>query len=94
VNITVTTAGGTSATSSADRFKFVAVPAITTQPGNVTVTAGQSATFQVAASGDGLSYQRQKKVPAARGSTSHDGSLACGRGLIPIRQRVGLACRN
>jgi hypothetical protein len=61
VDIVVTTAGGASATSSVDRFRFVAAPVITTQPSNVTVTAGHGATFKVAASGDGLGYQWQKK---------------------------------
>jgi hypothetical protein len=61
VDITVTTAGGTSATSSADKFQFIAAPIITAQPSNVTVTVGQPATFKVVASGGGLSYHWQKK---------------------------------
>jgi hypothetical protein len=62
VNVTVTTAGGTSATNSADKFTYFAAPKITTQPTSLTVTAGASATFTVVASGDGLSYQWQKLV--------------------------------
>jgi hypothetical protein len=62
VDITVTTAGGTSATSSADRFQFIAAPTITTQPSNLTVTVGQPAAFTVTASGSGLSYHWQKKT--------------------------------
>ena len=65
VDITVTTPGGTSATTTADKFKFLAAPTIITQPANVTVTAGQPATFTVVASGDGLSYQWQKRVGTA-----------------------------
>jgi autotransporter passenger strand-loop-strand repeat protein len=65
VDITVTTAGGTSATSSADKFNYVAKPVITTQPSNLTVTAGQSATFKVIASGTGLKYQWQRFVGGA-----------------------------
>jgi hypothetical protein len=62
VDITVTTPAGTSATAAADQFKFLAAPTITTQPVNVTVPAGQTATFNVVASGDGPSYQWQKLV--------------------------------
>ncbi len=40
----------------------VAAPVITTQPANKTVAAGASATFQVAASGTGLTYQWQYKT--------------------------------
>jgi Bacterial Ig domain/Putative Ig domain/Immunoglobulin domain/Right handed beta helix region len=46
-------------------------PAITTQPANQTVTAGQTATFSVAASGTApLSYQWQKNGTAVSGATS------------------------
>jgi autotransporter passenger strand-loop-strand repeat protein len=62
VDVTVTTPAGTSATGTADTFKFVAAPTITTQPGNVTVAAGQPANFKVVATGEGLSYQWQKLV--------------------------------
>jgi hypothetical protein len=65
VDIRVTTPGGISATSKADRFKFVAAPTISTQPSNVTATAGQSATFKVVASGAGLTYQWQKLISNA-----------------------------
>src|SRR5262249_45887576 len=62
VNITVTTANGTSAVSPSDRFSYVAAPTISTQPASVTVTAGQSASFSVVASGTSLSYQWQKQA--------------------------------
>jgi GLEYA domain-containing protein len=38
-------------------YQLIAVPAITTQPANITVTVGQTAAFTVGASGTGLSYQ-------------------------------------
>jgi autotransporter passenger strand-loop-strand repeat protein len=75
-NITVTTAGGTSATSSADRYKFVGAPAITTQPGNLTVTAGQTATFKVVASGASLTYKWQKLVGGTWVSVSSSNTSA------------------
>src|SRR5262249_53681506 len=62
VDITVTTPAGTSATTAADKFKFVAAPTITTQPVNVTVVAGHPASFKVVATGDGLTYQWQKLI--------------------------------
>jgi Immunoglobulin I-set domain len=46
-------------------------PAITTQPANVTVTTGQTATFSVVASGTApLSYQWQKNAADISGATS------------------------
>jgi outer membrane protein assembly factor BamB len=46
-------------------------PGITTQPSNVTTTAGNTATFNVAASGsDPLSYQWQKNGTAISGATA------------------------
>ena len=46
-------------------------PTITAQPANQTVTAGQTATFAVAASGTApLSYQWQKNAAAISGATS------------------------
>ena len=48
-----------------------AAPTITTQPGNVTVTAGQAATFAVVASGTApLSYQWQKNGGNIAGATA------------------------
>src|SRR2546422_2254966 len=49
----------------------VVPPSITTQPTSQTVTAGQSATFSVAASGTApLSYQWRKNGTAISGATS------------------------
>src|SRR2546428_835492 len=49
----------------------VVPPSITTQPASQTVTAGQSATFSVAASGTApLSYQWRKNGTAINGATS------------------------
>jgi autotransporter passenger strand-loop-strand repeat protein len=62
VDITVTSPSGTSSTGPGDKFKFVAAPIITTQPNNVTVTAGHPANFKVVASGDALSYRWQKLI--------------------------------
>ncbi|MBR3556710.1 MAG: immunoglobulin domain-containing protein [Oscillospiraceae bacterium] len=55
----VTNAGGSVTSNTAKLTVTVAKPAITTQPANKTVAAGASATFQVAASGTGLTYQWQ-----------------------------------
>ena len=63
VDVTVTTPSGTSATSAADQFTYVAAPSITSQPTSQTVNVGQSASFSVSASGTGtLTYQWQKLV--------------------------------
>ncbi len=49
---------------------------ITTQPASQTVTAGQSASFTVAATGAGLSYQWQKAGTPISGATSATYSIA------------------
>jgi hypothetical protein len=60
-----------SATSSAATLTVNTPPSITTQPSNQTVTAGQSATFSVVASGPGtLTYQWLKNGGAISGATS------------------------
>jgi hypothetical protein len=51
VNVTVITAGGTSATSPADRFSYPAAPMVTADPTGATVAAGATVTFTAAASG-------------------------------------------
>ena len=52
-------------------------PTITQQPANVTVTAGQSASFTVAATGDApLAYQWQRNGVAIAGATSTTYTLA------------------
>jgi hypothetical protein len=49
----------------------ITVPSITTQPASRTVTAGQTATFSVAATGTApLNYQWRKNGTAIRGATS------------------------
>ena len=63
VDVTVTTAYGTSVTSVADQFTYVSPPSISAQPASLTVNVGQSASFTVSASGTGtLTYQWQKLV--------------------------------
>ena len=51
VDVTVTNAAATSATSSADQFTYNGAMAVTTNPTDQTINAGQTATFTVAASG-------------------------------------------
>ena len=54
VDVTVTTAGGTSATGASDQFTYIpaaVAPVITTNPSPQTVNLGQMATFSAAASG-------------------------------------------
>ena len=55
----VSNAGGTVYSNSAKLTVTAAKPVITTQPANQTVAAGETATFKVAASGTGLTYQWQ-----------------------------------
>jgi sugar lactone lactonase YvrE len=54
----------------------VQAPAIATQPAAQSVLAGQSATFTVAATGDGLSYQWQRDGKDIAGATSASYTLA------------------
>ena len=51
----------------------VSVLSITTQPGNVTVAAGSSATFKVKATGSGLTYQWQYKKSGATSWSNWNG---------------------
>jgi hypothetical protein len=67
--VIVTNAAGT-VTSSAATLTVIAPPAITTQPASATVNVGQTATFSVAASGTGLSYQWQRGTTNIAGATS------------------------
>src|SRR6266404_5609073 len=68
-NVTLSAANMTGVNFSASASAVA--PAITTQPVNQTVTAGQTATFSVAASGTApLSYQWQKNGAAISGATS------------------------
>src|SRR5207249_797392 len=69
----VTNTAGTATSSTAERRVNPApvAPTISTQPGNQTVTAGQTATFTVAATGTApLSYQWQKNGANIGGATS------------------------
>jgi hypothetical protein len=68
--VTVTNAVG-NATSNAATLTVNTAPVITTQPVNVTVTAGQTATFSVTATGTAsLSYQWSKNGTVIPGATS------------------------
>lgn len=73
VDVTVTDPRlGSSATSSADQYSYVqpcaAAPSVTTQPTNVTVTVGQSATFTAAGS-----TPANCSAPAVQWQASSDG---------------------
>ena len=59
----VTNSGGGSVYSSTATLTVAEKPAITTQPGAKTVVEGKTATFKVAASGGGLSYQWYYRKP-------------------------------
>src|SRR5258707_742281 len=72
-SVVVTNSSGTVTSSAATLTVNPApvAPTITTQPGSQTVTAGQTATFAVVASGTApLSYQWQKNGVAISGATS------------------------
>jgi formylglycine-generating enzyme required for sulfatase activity len=49
---------------------IIILPAITTQPASLSVVAGDTATFTIAATGDSLSYQWQKNDTNITGATS------------------------
>jgi hypothetical protein len=68
--VKVTNAGGT-VTSSTAALSVMSPPAITSQPVSLIVTQGQSATFTVAAGGNGpLQYQWSKNGVVIAGATS------------------------
>ena len=54
----------------------VTAPSITTQPGNATVKAGETATFTIAASGTGLTYQWKIDRNDGNGWVNIDGATA------------------
>jgi formylglycine-generating enzyme required for sulfatase activity len=64
----------------ADDFRLTqaaaAIPSITTQPANKTVTAGSAVTFNVEATGSGLSYQWRKDGVNIAGATGSSYSIA------------------
>ena len=69
--VVVSNSAGTATSSAALLTVNAAPPSITTQPTSQTVTAGQTATFSVVASGTApLSYQWQKNGTAVSGATS------------------------
>ena len=71
VVVTNSTGNATSAAATLTVNAAPVAPSITTQPASVTVTAGQTATFAVVASGTApLSYQWQKNGAAIGGATS------------------------
>ena len=66
-----------SATSSAATLSVNLPPAITSQPANLTVNQGQTASFSVTATGTApLSYQWQKNGTAINGATGNSYSIA------------------
>jgi hypothetical protein len=69
--VSSTDSKGNNGRSGGHSFKTSAGPSITTQPASQTVTAGQSASFSVAATGTApLSYQWQKNGGVISGATS------------------------
>jgi sugar lactone lactonase YvrE len=79
-SVLVTSGGITAASAPATLGVGSALPSnpitITTQPASQTVTAGQSASFTVAATGTGLGYQWQKDGAPISGATSATYSIA------------------
>jgi hypothetical protein len=72
-SVLVGNSAGSAASSSATLTvnAVATAPLITTQPSNLTVTAGQTATFSVAATGTGpLKYQWKKRGTAIAGATA------------------------
>jgi hypothetical protein len=72
--VRATDSAGTPATADSNAFSItiaaLAAPTITTQPANQTVTTPATATFTVAASGSGLSYQWQRNNADINGATA------------------------
>lgn len=69
-DVVVTGTCSPSDTSNVATLALQAAPVITTQPQSQTVCAGQNATFTVAATGTGLTYQWQKNGVSIGGATS------------------------
>lgn len=68
--------GGGGGGSAAPPVASVQAPSIATQPASQTVAVGQSATFSVAATGDGLGYQWQRNGADIAGATAASYVLA------------------
>jgi subtilisin-like proprotein convertase family protein len=58
--LTVATTSGCNSTGNTFTFTITAAPSITSQPSSTTVCSGSSASFSIAASGSGLTYQWRK----------------------------------
>ncbi len=80
---------GSTATSNAATLTVVDGPKITSNPASVTKTIGETATFKVAASGSGLTYQWQSKAPSATawGNTSMTGNKTA---TLTVNSTMGL----
>jgi len=81
------------ATSTADNSKFgtatvnlvaPSLPSITSQPQSATVAAGQTATFNVGASGGALTYQWQSKAPGAASFVPIGGATSNSYTTLPV----------
>lgn len=68
----------------------VTAPSITTQPGNATVKAGETATFTIAASGTGLTYLWQIDRNDGNGWVNIDGATAA----IYTTSTVDISCNG
>ena len=68
----------------------VTAPSITTQPGNATVKAGETATFAIAASGTDLTYQWQIDRNDGNGWVNIDGATAA----IYTTSTVDISCNG
>lgn len=68
----------------------VTAPSITTQPGNATVKAGETATFTIAASGTGLTYLWQIDRNDGNGWVNIDGATAA----IYTTSSVDISCNG
>ena len=68
----------------------VTAPSITTQPGNATVKAGETATFTIAASGTDLTYQWQIDRNDGNGWVNIDGATAA----IYTTSTVDISCNG
>jgi hypothetical protein len=71
---------------------IVTPPVITTQPGSTTVTAGATATFSIAASGVGVTYQWARGGANLAGQTSSVLNLATSTADIALSP-IAIACR-
>ena len=89
----VTDQNGNSVTSSEATLMVRAKPKITRQPTNVTANEDATATFSVAATGDGISYQWQYQ---ARGASTWQNTSAtgCKTATLKVKATAGLNGRK